>query len=307
MPKKLTQIEAIKRAKEIHKDKLSFEKSVYVDMNTRMCVTCPIHGDFWIKPVNLIHQHQGCKYCSHQSYPSTKEMFVEKANLKFNNKYTYEKTSYKNNKTKIWVTCPIHGDFEVRPDNHLHGSGCPKCGKISMASKEKFTKNKFIKLAESIHGNKYDYSKVEYIDYNTKVCIICPIHGEFWQTPDNHLHNHGCPFCKESKLEKKITDCLMKNHIKFIRQKTYNWLKYKKNLYLDFYLPDYNIAIECQGIQHYKISDFFGGEKEFKEIVARDTVKLMLCKNKGIKILFFSDTKGENIINDLNSLLKNIR
>ena len=307
MPKKITQEEIISKALEIHNGKLLFDKSVYMGMNTKMIVTCPIHGDFLIKPASLIHQKQGCKYCSHQSYPSTKEIFEEKATKIHNGKYTYDNVVYKNNKTNVWVTCPIHGDFEVRPDNHLHGSGCPKCGKISMAETQKFSKDKFVQLSKKIHGDRYDYSKVEYMDYSTKVRIVCPIHGEFWQTPDSHLHGHGCPHCKESKLENIISNLLSENKIPFVRQKTYPWLKYKGNLFIDFYLPSYNIAIECQGLQHYEPTEFFGGEAEFKERIARDSVKKALCEKNGIKMIYFSHKNGENILNDTDELLKIIK
>ena len=307
MPKKIEKKEFIERAKKIHGTKYSYEKTEYVNMNRKVLVTCPVHGDFLIKPANHLFMKQGCKFCSHQSFPSTKESFIDRANKIHNGKYMYDNAIYINNKTKILVTCPIHGDFEIRPDNHLHGHGCPKCGKISMSNKEKFNDIVFIKLAKKIHGNKYDYSKVEYKNYENKVCIICPKHGEFWQTPDNHLHGHGCPICNESKLESKICDLLKNNNIRFIRQQTYPWLKYKGNLFLDFYLPEYNTAIECQGGQHYKCIDYFGGEKEFKERVARDSVKLALCKNKGIRILYFSNEIGENILNDELTLLKEIK
>lgn len=307
MPKKITQEEIISKAIAIHGKNLLFDKSVYVDMHTKMLVTCPIHGDFLIKPVNLIHQRQGCKYCSHQSYPSTKETFTDKANKVHNGKYTYNNVVYKNNKTKVFVTCPIHGDFEVRPDNHLHGSGCPKCGKILMGEKQKLSRDKFIKLSKKIHGDKYDYSKVNYIDVKTKVCIICPKHGEFWQTPDNHLHSHGCPNCKESKLENTVADLLLENNIPFIRQKTYPWLKYKGNMFIDFYLPLHNIAIECQGLQHYEPRDFFGGENELKERIARDAVKKALCEKNDIRVLYFSTKKGKDILNTTEELLKEIK
>jgi very-short-patch-repair endonuclease len=306
MPRKLTQEEVISKAIETHGDKLLFDKSVYVNMNTKMLVTCPIHGDFLIKPVSLIHQKQGCKYCSHQSYAYTADEFIKKANEVHHNKYTYTNVVYKNNKTKVWVTCPVHGDFEVRPDNHLHGSGCPVCGKISMGNNQKLTKDKFIELSKKIHGDKYIYSEVNYVDYGTKVCIICPKHGMFWQTPDNHLHGHSCPICKESKLELMVSSKLDDNKVLYVRQKTFPWLKYNGNLFLDFYLPNYNIAIECQGLQHYEPTEFFGGEKEFKKRVARDNVKLALCEKNGIKVIYFSNKEKENVITNIDKLMENI-
>ena len=117
-------------------------------------------------------------------------------------KYDYSKVEYTNSKTKVCIICPIHGEFWQIPSSHLSGKGCKKCGMINAHNKQKLTTTDFLNKLKEIHGDKYDYSKVEYVSYNTKVCIICPIHGEFWQTPDNLLHKHGCPSCGGSK---KIT------------------------------------------------------------------------------------------------------
>ena len=82
----------------------------------------------------------------------------------------------------------------------------------------------FIQKAKLVHGDKYDYSKVNYVNSQTKVCIICPEHGEFWQKPSSHLQGQGCPICKESKCEKYVRKILIKNNIKFIEQFRTNWL-----------------------------------------------------------------------------------
>lgn len=104
------------------------------------------------------------------------------------------------------------------------------------------TKDDFINQAQLIHNDKYDYSKVNYINCETKVCIICPEHGEFWQRPSNHLTGQGCPVCKKSKLELEVIN----KFSDVITQQKFDWLKYKKSMSLDFYIPDKNIAIECQ-------------------------------------------------------------
>ena len=147
---------------------------------------------------------------------------------------------------------------------------------------------RFYRKARKVHGNKYDYSKVEYVDVRTKVCIICPEHGEFWQTPHNHLVGQGCPYCKNSYLENEISILLKENKIIYEQEKTFEWLRDKGCLYLDFYLPDYNIAIECQGEQHFKPVDFFGGEEGFKRRQELDFIKHNLCINNGIKIIYYS-------------------
>lgn len=124
--------------------------------------------------------------------------------------------------------------------------------------KKSKTTEQFVREANEIHHDKYNYSKVEYTNSKTKVCIICPEHGEFWQTPHNHLIEQGCPKCKERKLEKEVRESLEKHNIKYIFQASKKDIKWIDNLRLDFYLPDYKVAIECQGEQHFIPVDFAG-------------------------------------------------
>ena len=112
------------------------------------------------------------------------------------NKYDYSKVEYVNNRTKVCIICSEHGEFWQTPNSHLKGCGCSNCRKKIMSNKLSYTSEIFIQKAREVHGNKYDYSKVEYKDFYTKVCIICPIHGEFWQKPNIHIRTKiCCPKC----------------------------------------------------------------------------------------------------------------
>ena len=193
-----------------------------------------------------------------------------------------------NCKTKVCIICPIHGEFWQRPDLHLIGKGCLLCAN----DKKRNNTEEFIEKAKLIHGNKYDYSKVNYIDSKTKVCIICPIHGEFWQNTSSHLRGCGCKSCHFSVLEENIKHFLIDNNIEFETQKNFNWLGKQS---LDFYLPLYNIAIECQGVQHFKKHKFFGGEDAYIDRIKRDKRKYNLCKENKIKLLYFTNV-NENLI-----------
>jgi len=113
--------------------------------------------------------------------------------------YDYSKTNYINNRTKIIIICKIHGEFLQIPSKHLSKSGCAKCSKIRNAKKCTFTKEEFIEKAIKIHGDTYDYSKVEYINWKTNILIICKIHGEFFQQPNNHLQGSTCRKCSYIK------------------------------------------------------------------------------------------------------------
>lgn len=124
-----------------------------------------------------------------------KEKFITKANRIHNNKYDYININYVNSSTKVSIVCPIHGNFLITPENHIQKQGCKECGLISRTNKRKKPLNKFILQANLLHNNKYDYSKVEYINSNEEIIILCPIHGEYRQIPHVHLSGHGCKKC----------------------------------------------------------------------------------------------------------------
>jgi len=170
------------------------------------------------------------------SKKKTTEEFIERAVVKYGSFYDYSKISYIDAKTKIHITCPVHGGFYQIPRFHLRGYGCPKCGRVQSAKaaeKTKLTIDEFEKKAIGKHGNFYDYSKVSYINAITKVCIICSIHGEFWQTPDIHLSGKGCSLCgveRRSDGKRLTKEELIKRSISVHGEKyDYSRVEYNEN------------------------------------------------------------------------------
>jgi len=137
--------------------------------------------------------------------PITKEIFINRAINKYGNKYNYTKLIYNGFQNKTIFNCPIHGEFTQTPHEHLRSKhGCQKCGNKHINIKRTFTTEEFIKKSYLIHNNQYDYSLVNYKNANTKVKIICPIHGEFNQEPCNHLRGMGCNKCSQKRTSIKI-------------------------------------------------------------------------------------------------------
>ena len=236
--------------------------------------------------------------------------FIKKAKEIHGDKYDYSKTQYINAKTKVIIICKIHGEFTQNPHNHISSkSGCPKCSK----NHNRYTNESFIDIVKQIHNNKYDYSLVNYINAYKKIKIICPKHGIFEQTPHHHLNKHGCPKCKMSTLETEIFTLLEENKINFVWQYRNKWLGRQS---LDFYLPDYNIAIECQGEQHYQKIFYRSkkwneekSEKNFNKIIKLDNEKYKKCLNNKIVLYYFSKTLYDSVVeifNDKNKLLNKI-
>lgn len=114
-----------------------------------------------------------------------------------NNKYDYSESVYVNSQTKIKIICPIHGEFSQIYNNHRKGRGCKECSKITIHNKKKMSQEEFIRRCKQVHGDRYDYSKVEYYNQNTKVTFICSIHGEYIQRPSQHLRGDNCRKCTD--------------------------------------------------------------------------------------------------------------
>jgi hypothetical protein len=217
----------------------------------------------------------GCPECCERK---TTEQFIKKAKEVHGDKYDYSKVEYVNNETKVCIICPKHGEFWQKPSNHLQGKGCLDC-----CGSRKKTTEQFITEAREKHGDKYDYSKVEYVNGKTKVCIICPKHGEFYQKPERHLQRQGCPKCNSSKLESEISNYFPE----FEQQKTFDWLKDKGSLRLDFYDDDLKLGIECQGLQHFTPVNHFGGDERFDKGLKLDKLKYKQCHEHGIDIVYY--------------------
>ena len=137
------------------------------------------------------------------SRKKTTSDFIEEARKVHGDKYDYSKVEYKNTDTKVCIICPKHGEFWQKPYQHLQGNGCKTCYYETIGDRCRHTKDVFEQRARKVHGDKYDYSKVEYINQNTQVCIICPKHGKFWQKPSHHINGSECPKCRGMKMNNR--------------------------------------------------------------------------------------------------------
>lgn len=283
-----------KRVNQFHGNKYDYSKVVLNKIADKIKIICPEHGVFEQFANN--HLRSGCARCARIS--NTKD-FILKAKKIHGEKFDYSNVDYKNNKTKIKIICPKHGGFDILPPNHLRSkNGCKIC------ADESYIKDniKFISEANIIHENKYDYSKTIYEGCIKKITIICHKHGEFKQTPNNHLNGSGCPNCKNSKGENKIITFFKKYNIPFLKEYKFKTCKNKRPLPFDFYLPDYNLLIEFDGLQHFK--PIFGS-KAFSDIKRNDDIKNTFCKNKNIKLLRIPYVDIDKINNILANIILN--
>jgi hypothetical protein len=183
----------IKDAIQIHGDKYDYSKVEYKYAIEKVIIICKEHGEFLQSP-NSHLIGSGCNKCAGIGLSNTEE-FIEKSIKIHGNKYDYTKVNYIKSNEKIIIICKKHGEFSQITNSHLHGRGCELCGKETMKKKQRTEVDDFIKNANIRHNNKYDYSKINYINARTKIIIICKEHGEFLQIPSNHLRGSGCNIC----------------------------------------------------------------------------------------------------------------
>ncbi len=201
----------IEGANIIHNNKYDYSKVEYVDIRTKLTIICPIHGEFKQKPTTHIHTACGCQQCgankTRVSNTTTVDDFIKTAHNIHNNKYNYSNVDYKTTHTNVKIICPIHGEFKQKPANHIcRSSGCPKCQYDKLSTNNlSMTTPEFINKCVSIHGNKYDYSIVEYKGHHKKIKVICPTHGFWVVTANNHIVNNSCcPQCSNKYSKNSI-------------------------------------------------------------------------------------------------------
>lgn len=286
---KYTQEEFIKMSNEIHHNKYDYSEVEYTNTKTPVKIICPIHGEFYQKPHEHLKGHE-CAKCgrekANQSSRSTTEEFIEKAVKVHGDKYDYSLVDYKSSDYKVKIICRKHGVFEQNPANHLQGAGCFFCGQEKIIQARLSTTEEFINKAKAIHGDKYDYSLVEYKDCKTPVKIMCSVHGIFDQTPQGHLSGHGCPKCNYKnqyilfdRLREEFPDLEIVSEASYL---TVPWIGRQR---FDIYFPLYNIAVEYNGIQHYQPHEYLGGESGYQECLRRDQIKRQKCKDNNCLLI----------------------
>lgn len=183
-----------------HGDRYTYYEDTYTKTDAEVKIKCDIHGDFWQQAASHI-QGRGCPDCglivmadTHRDDP---EKFLRKALKKHGDDYDLSKCEYKRHDMEVEVICNKHKiSFLIKPSLLLKGQGCSICTTEKRSEDRRHTKEQFVEKAIKVHGDKYDYSLVEYVTSKKNVAIICPMGHLFHQTPHNHTAGkHGCPSC----------------------------------------------------------------------------------------------------------------
>lgn len=326
--KKSSTSEFIEKAKLVHDDKYDYSYVEYAGKAIKIKINCKEHGIFEQNPNNHLGG-SGCAECSKEKIKEKykkeyKKKFTEKANIKHNNKYDYSKTNYINCYTKIIIICKTHGEFKQIPSSHLSGSGCNKCGMEMIVSKLKSSTSEFIEKAKLVHDDLYDYSHVEYVGKAIKIKINCRAHGEFEQTPNDHLMGSGCSKCINarhySKPQMKWLDLLEKQlNINIEHILNTGEHKIKNSLCkADGYSKEYNTVFEFHGCFFHGCEKCYPNrneinkllKKSYKELYNTTQKKKNHCITEGYKYIEIWECHWNNIKktnNELAHYLDNIK
>ena len=250
----------------------------YVNAKTKIKHRCNKCGIIYEQlPYNHLHG-QGCPYCSGVIKRTDSKYYYNECKSKG---LDLPIEDYKGARIKIKHKCRYNHVYNQTPNSHLNGRGCPVC----RGTKKKTLKEYYNECKE----RGYDLPIGNYMNAKTKIKHKCSRGHIYYQTPTNHLQDYGCPICNESHGEKYIRTYLDKNNIKYIPQKKFRDLKDKTYLSYDFYLPDSNILIEYQGIQHYESVSFNGKDStDIEKQQEHDNLKRKYAKENGYKLIEIS-------------------
>ena len=279
-----TNEEVIERMKSAHPyEDYDYTKVEFTKMHNKVCIICHKkdkdgneHGEFWQTPAKHIIG-RGCPKCGNERKNADRKITVEKfkeiGNELFKGFYDYQYVNFENLHDKVDIVCPVHGKFKQTVCDHLNGHGCTQCA----IDKTKSNTEEFINKSNIIHNFKYDYSKVDYVNSYTDVCIICPEHGEFWQDPGTHLKGCGCPKCGKiiSKNEEELYQfvCNLVGSDEVVRNDR-DVLNGKE---IDIYIPSLKVGIEYNGVVWH--SEKFGKGKDYH------IDKLNTALKNGVKLI----------------------
>ena len=331
------QEEFINDSIKIHGDKYDYSKVIFKNVTTNVVIYCKKHKKNYEQTPSMHLSGSRCKLCADEigseKRKYTKEEFLQLAkDAHPNNLDDYSSIEYVNISTKINIKCNIHGFYPSLPTDHIRGHRCSRCGKDKLSLQFRLSKEEFIKRSNEKHNNFYDYKNVEYINTDVKVIIECPKHGNFSQTPHNHMNGAGCKRCTINGCSKVQIEWLkfLENELNLKIEHHENTGEHRiKNTIkndADGYCKNINTIFEFQGCYYHGCKKCKPNginptcKKTYQELYEKTIKKKEHCINEGYKYIEIwecewtkikkSDELLNNYINDLvninNFLINNI-
>ena len=293
----------IERARKRHGDKFDYSLVDCQTLRSTVLIICPKHGKFEQKAGIHLQSKYGCQKCgksiADKHHQKSLSNFLEKSKEKHGSRYDYSKSTYVDSKTKITITCKLHGDFEVLPSRHFSKNkpgNCPKCARISIKDQLVASREEFIEKSRQSQKNECDYSISKYTGSGKKVEIICPEHGKFEQFASAHCRGIvGCRRCGASKCQNDLENTISKLGVSIITEDRKAISPYE----IDILIPDYNIGIECNGIYYHSYN-----RPELHKEKYKHKTKCDLAAANNIMLLQFTDQEVIGNIDLIISMIK---
>jgi hypothetical protein len=287
------------KARELHGDKYEYPyiNDEYENARGKITIICNIHGEF-LQVADYHLSGNGCPDCGNitisEKLMRDQSEYLHLCNEMHKGKYDYTDTIYTGCKNDIQYRCKHHGLRTQLANSHLK-YGCWNCAVVSRGLNLRLTTQEFTEMANNFHRNRFDYSKSVYINYTTPLIIICKIHGEFEQSPANHLSSGGCIKCSKTFFSKEQIQWL--DYIK-VSNPTIQYATYGKEhriegtrKHADGFIPETNQVLEFHGCYFHGCRDCNKDSsvmnrllgKSFNELYERTKEKEKIILSKGYK------------------------
>jgi len=327
MSKRMELPDFIARCRIKHGDRYDYSLVSFTSMHDKVRLVCPDHGEFEQKALKHLYAGQGCPICgglrkgiqtkqgrlnnSNAKLDNARERFFRQAPIIHDDWYDYSLVSFTSMQDKVRLICPDHGEFKQKALKHLYtGQGCPDCGDLRKGNHTKQgrlnnsnakidnARERFFRQAPIMHGEWYDYSKVNYRKAREDVTIICPKHGEFRQKPWRHLQGRGCGSCgHKSAGELEV--------LKYVQQFDHEIIHRDRTLLkpkeLDIYIPSAGVAVEYCGLYWHSTLKC---DRAFAR--RRHIDKHRLCADAGVRLITIFEDEWLNRPDQVKAILSRI-
>ena len=319
----------ISKSINIHGNLYDYSKIKYIDYTTPLLIVCNRCGSEFFQIPRRHIDGRGCKKCNNKERITNlhnrdnKETFIKKALKIHKDLFSYENIIYISSLEKVEILCKLCNKyFKQLPSNHLSGKGCPFCKASRSSILLRYSFSKFLSKLSNSHLSLYSYDEDNFNERfnNNKIKILCNrCNSYFSSSISSHLMGHGCPECNnkrgvmEDELHDELKKYIEKEKLPYSIVKQYK-SDFLKRQMIDLFIPELNIGIEYQGIQHFQPVSRFGGEKGYLESIERDTRKNRICSENNLRLIYFTYNKNHvtenymfDVITNFDDLIKIIK
>ncbi len=286
----MTTAEFVERSRSKFGDRFGYLGTIYHGYTQPIHLSCRQHGPIATTPKLHLHSLYGCcRACTPRgrSQPGmTTDDFIRRAREVHGDGYDYRDTNYHRSNRKVIIYCPLHGPFHKTPDKHLAGQGCRHCSHARIGRERQLSVAVLMERFADVHGSdRYVYNLANYLNFHSKIDIVCRKHGPFQQSVGAHLQGHGCARCSSSRGEARVRAVLKRLDVEFCEQMRFRQCRDRSMLPFDFYVPSQRTLIEYDGKQHFQKSKLWGGHHRLEFTQRHDALRNAFASQHGYRLI----------------------